>query len=87
MCGYCRQQNNRLSDKFVFILSEDLIERCNGLGLGVVFTATFDGGMAYKITWDQDVKEINHDHSIFTHRQVERGIKTGDFIVINDLVK
>jgi hypothetical protein len=86
MCGHCSNQSNSLSERFVFMLSDDLIERCNGLGLGVVFTAIFDGGMAYRITWDQEVKGVQHDHSIFTHRQVERAVKTGDFIIINDLV-
>ncbi|TWI54453.1 hypothetical protein [Halalkalibacter nanhaiisediminis] len=87
MCGQCQHSSKRLSDTFVFILSDTLIEKCNGLGLGVVFTAKFDGAMSYKITWDQKVKGMNHDHSIFTHRQVERAVTTGDFIIINSLVQ
>ncbi|WP_409299907.1 hypothetical protein [Peribacillus sp. SCS-155] len=84
MCGNCRNNSGFLSDKFLFILSDDLIEKCNGLGMGVVFKAVFDGGIAYRIDWDQEVEGVEHDHSIFTYRQVERAVNTGDFIIIND---
>ncbi|PLR95274.1 hypothetical protein [Bacillus sp. T33-2] len=85
MCQGCNNVTRTLSDKFVFILSETLLEECNGLGAGVLFTAEFDGGIAYKVTWDQKVEGVEHEHSIYTYRQIQQAIHAGKFIVINNI--
>lgn len=86
MCNKCNNSTIELGRKFIFVLSDELIEMCEGLGEDVLFTAEFDGAIAFKVTWDQDLKrEDGKDHSIFTYAQMERAVKYKEFIILKEM--
>lgn len=68
----------RLPEIFKFVLSEQFIEECEGIGSDMTYTATLNKNSQYVVTWDEE--GINHGTTYHT-QEVYDAINDGVWLL------